>query len=316
MIQFRPFRNSDPPLIAELWRNQPSQRGLMQPMSPALLEQLVLSRPMFDREGLILALGDHRALGFVHAGFGPNEEGSAPSASLGFASMVMVHGSEQESALSADLLARGEEYLRTRGTKQIYAGGLDFLAPFYLGLYGGSQLSGILRSDPARDTLFRTQGYTEAGRTLVLQRDLATFRPTVDRRQLQLRRRALIQAAPDPPPRNWWQACAMSEFTRVRFDLQPETGGEIAACVTFWNMEPLSITWGVHAAGLLELDVLPQWRRQGIATFLLGEAFRQLHAQGISLLEAHVKESNAEARQLFDALGFEEVDQATSYRKE
>ncbi len=55
MTYFRPFRNSDPPLLADVWRSQPSQRGLMQPMSAALLEQLVLSKPVFEREGLIVA---------------------------------------------------------------------------------------------------------------------------------------------------------------------------------------------------------------------------------------------------------------------
>lgn len=288
----------------------------MQPLSPSLLEQLVLSRPTFDRDGLILALSDRRPLGFVHAGFGPNATRTGPDPTLGFASMVMVHGAEQESGLAADLLGRGEEYLKTHGATRIYAAGIDFLAPFYLGLYGGSQLSGILQSDPTRNQLFQSQGYAQIGRGRVLQRELATFRPAVDRRQLQLRRRASIQTVPDPPAGNWWQACVLGEFTRIRYDLQAETGGDVAACVTFWNMEPLSLTWGVHAMGLVELEVLPPWRRQGIATFLLGEAFRQLYAQGINLVEAQVDEENSEALQLFQTLGFEEVDQATSYLKE
>jgi ribosomal protein S18 acetylase RimI-like enzyme len=228
----------------------------------------------------------------------------------------MIHGAEQDSSLAVDLLHRGEEYLQAHGAARIYAAGLDFQAPFYLGLYGGSRLSGILRSDTARDLLFRSHGYAPVTRARVLQRDLGTFRPAVDRRQLQLRRRASIQVVPDPPVRNWWQACVLGEFTRIRYDLQAETGGEVAACVTFWNMEPLSLTWGVHAMGLVDLEVLPPWRRQGIATFLLGEAFRQMHAQGANLVEVQVDETNSEARQLFDTLGFEEVDQATTYLKE
>jgi hypothetical protein len=65
LITFRTFRNSDPPRLAELWRSQPPQRGLMQPMSAGLFERLVLSKPYFDRDGLILAVNDDRIVGFV-----------------------------------------------------------------------------------------------------------------------------------------------------------------------------------------------------------------------------------------------------------
>ena len=33
VYNFRPFRNTDPPRIAEIWRDQPPQRGLMQPVT-------------------------------------------------------------------------------------------------------------------------------------------------------------------------------------------------------------------------------------------------------------------------------------------
>ena len=79
MIRYRPFLNHDPPAIAEIWRSQPPQRGLVQPMSPQLFEHLVLSKSYFDRFGLMLAVeGDH-PIGFVHAGFGPSSKLSAIS---------------------------------------------------------------------------------------------------------------------------------------------------------------------------------------------------------------------------------------------
>ena len=65
LIHYRAFRNTDAPQLAEVWRSQTAQRGLMQPMSAALFDQLVLAKPYFDREGLIVAVDDDRPVGYV-----------------------------------------------------------------------------------------------------------------------------------------------------------------------------------------------------------------------------------------------------------
>ena len=81
-------------------------------------------------------------------------------------------------------------------------------------------------------------------------------------------------------------------------------GGRPSAIVNFWNMETMAGAWGVHAVGLVGLEVSASERCQGVATYLLGESFRQLHAQGIALAEVHVAEDNLPAH-LFRRLGFE-----------
>jgi ribosomal protein S18 acetylase RimI-like enzyme len=315
VIHFRPFRNSDPPLLAEVWRSQPSQRGLMQPMSPALFEQFVLSKSIFEPQGLILATNEDKVLGFVHAGFGANADETGLSTTRGVTSMLMIRAPEATSSLAAELLEQGENYLRSRGAAELYAGGIRPLDPFYLGLYGGSELSGILESDTQHVQLVSAEGYEEAERTLVLERDLASFRPAVDRGQMQLRRRTSLQVLVDPPTKTWWEACTFGEFDRTRFELQSRDACTTVASVTFWNIQPLSATWGVNAAGLIDLEVAPAERRQGVATYLLGEAFRHLSAQGLALVEVQVREGNESGLGLFEKLGFEQVDRAVSFRK-
>jgi ribosomal protein S18 acetylase RimI-like enzyme len=81
-------------------------------------------------------------------------------------------------------------------------------------------------------------------------------------------------------------------------------------------MQPLASTWGVHAAGLVDLEVIKSERRQGVAIYLLSEAFRHLAAQGVSLVEAQVRSQDDPARALFEKLGFVEIDQAAAYRKD
>jgi ribosomal protein S18 acetylase RimI-like enzyme len=80
-------------------------------------------------------------------------------------------------------------------------------------------------------------------------------------------------------------------------------------------METMAPAWGVRAAGIVGLEVWGEQRRQGLATFLLGEAIRQMHAQGVALAEVQVAADNESAVALFQKLGFNEVDQAVHYRK-
>jgi ribosomal protein S18 acetylase RimI-like enzyme len=314
-IEYRAFRNTDPPQLAEVWRAQGASRGLMQPMSPGVLERFVLSKPTFDRQGLIVACEGSKIIGFAHAGFGTSADHTTSSTDVGVICLVMTR-SEADPDVAAALLARSEAYLRGRGAKTLRGGGHFPVVPFYQGLYGGSELSGILDSDPKWQALFADHGYRVLKRSLVLHCDLAVFRPVVDRQQLQIRRRTTLEQRIDPPTTSWADASLLEPFDRVRFELVPQAGGATGT-VTYWNMETMTGTWGVRAVGILGLQVNSGDRRQGVATYLLGESLRQLHAQqGISLAEVHVEEDNPAALALFRRLGFEEVDRSLFYGKD
>ncbi len=188
MYQFRPFNNTDPPHLAELWRSQPPQRGLMQPMSAALLDQFVFAKPYFDPAGLTVALDGDRRIGFAHAGFGPNDEGTALSFDMGTTYLLMLAGDTQEPAVADELLARSEAYLRGRGATVIYAGGIRPMNGFYLGLYGGSELPGVLDTETVFGDACRRGGYRSIDRVAILRRNISDYRPAVTRESRQLRR--------------------------------------------------------------------------------------------------------------------------------
>jgi ribosomal protein S18 acetylase RimI-like enzyme len=315
LIEYRAFRNTDPPQLAEIWRTHASSRGLMQPMSVAALDRYVLSKPTFDNAGLIVATHGDKLVGFAHAGFGPNEQRTGVSTELGVTSLVLVRP-EADPSIAAELLSRCEHYLRSRGAKQLYGGGVYPISPFYYGIYGGSELSGVLDSDAAQQRLFVAAGYQIARRTLVLHRDLTSFRPMVDRQQMQIRRTTRLETMIDPPTHSWWEAMLFEPFDRTRWSLAEREGGPSLASVHIWNLETMIGAWGVRAVGIVDLEVTGDRRRRGLATNLLGEAFRQLHAQGVSLAEVHVPEENAAARAVFAHLGFVQVDTSTLYVKD
>ncbi len=288
----------------------------MQPLSIDLLETLVLAKPYFDREGLVMAFDDDVPVGFAHASFGPCDEEKDMSTQWGVTSMLMVRPNYQRQGIAVELLRRSEDYLRRRGAQVLYAGGIKPLNGFYLGLYGGSELPGVLDSGPRAQQLFRAGGYREIDRTVVLQRDLAGFRAPMDRQQIQIRRRCTLRVKNDPPPRTWWEACTWGPFDRIRLELVENVGGNIVASAMFWNLQPLASSWGVHAAGLLDLEVDAEHRRSGLATYLLSESFRHCAVQGASMIEVQTMESNTAARQLYAKLGFREVDHGAVFRKD
>jgi GNAT superfamily N-acetyltransferase len=313
---FRPFRNSDPPRLADIWRDQPPQRGRMQPATPGLLEQLVFAKPYFDPAGLIVALHNEIPVAFAHAGFGANDDYTSISTDIGTTYQLLIRSDHRDGPLASELLAQAENYLRVCGAKVIYAGGVRPLNAFYLGLYGGSELPGVLVGDASFHAVCRERGYREIDRVQVLQLDLASFRAPITRNQRSLRRELVCQEIPSPPPNSWWEACTTGAFERIRFLLTRSSSCEPMADVWFWDIEPLSTAWGRATAGMFDLNVPSDQRRKGLATFLLGEAFERLRSRGILVIEAQTMQQNAPALAMYNKLGFKQVDEGVMYRKD
>jgi ribosomal protein S18 acetylase RimI-like enzyme len=315
LIGYRTFRNGDIPRLAELWRTRSGLRGYVQPMTTTLLERHVMAKPYFDAAGLIVA-EDEYPIAFAHAAFGPTEDESALSTELGTSIIVIVAPHTDENTIAAGLISRCEAHLRSRGAKVAYGGGIRPLNAFYVGLYGGSELPGILDSDPQQQAYFRSSGYREIDRSVVLHRELASFRPLVDRQQMQLRRRTRIECTVDPPAETWWEACALGEFTRLRYRLFVRDTNQPAGIVTAIDMEPFSHTWGVRTAGLIDVWVDEAFRRQGMAVNLISDALLQMAEQGYGLVEVQTMQSNAAATAMYRKLGFHQVDSGAVFRKE
>ena len=317
--KFRPFLNSDPPGLVGLWNSQPSRRCLVQPMTAGDLEQSVFSKVIFDRQGLILAMDDTVPAGFVHAGLGPTSdkpsESAAASTPVGVLAMVMVRCADKASGLGVELVQRGEDYLRTKGVSEVFAGGVGRANPFYCGLCGSSARSGVFDSDPTSQELYHSCGYETNDRVRVMHCDLSTFRPRVSRQQLQLHRTTRVDVTFDSLCASRWSAMTFGHTDCTRFDLILREGGPPQASVTFWNLQPLARVWGGLGVGMIDLEVSPTRRRQGLATCLLAEAFCHLQRNGVMIIEAQVSENDSPLANLCESLGFVDVDRGEILHK-
>jgi GNAT superfamily N-acetyltransferase len=314
-MDYRPFLNTDPPALVEIWRGA-DPRSLAQQMNVSLLEGLVLSKPYFDRQGLIVACEGDTPVGFGHAGFGPTDDRRGLSHELGVIGMVVVRPSHRRQGVGRELVARLERYLVDRGASRIYAGGVWPFDPFYGGLYGGNLTAGVLESDEAAGKMFQSLGYRLADHIQRMRCDLSRFRPPVDRRQLLARRTMTALAHFDPPPGNWWEACTLGDFHRVRFDLVPKDGAAAQATAVLWSLDPIAWRPGERVVGLSHVQVIDARRRQGFATFLLAEAFRELKDRGFSHVETQILEHDQPSAEFLKRLGFAPIDRGNVYRKD
>lgn len=316
MIRYRAFQNWDPPALAEIWRSQPPLRGRMQPVTPAMLEDLVLSKPYFDRHGLILAVEGARPIGFAHAAFGANEDLSGIDEQQGSIQMVMTAPHPDRATIALELVAAAEDYLRRRGAKQFYAGVQFPFNGFYVGLYGACDMTGILGSDaPARE-LFTAAGYRETNKRLLLHRSLIGCRSVIDFKQMQLRKKFQVNCCAEVLPDNWWENCVWSHAEWLRATLTLRGGTDSIISATFWEILPLSRAWGVRTVGMVRLEDTPEAREEGLTTLLLGEAFRQLAEHHMAQIEVQAPVGDESLLQIYKQLGLVEHDTAGLFCKE
>ena len=132
---------------------------------------------------------------------------------------------------------------------------------------------------------------------------------------MQVRRLTRLTTLADPPSRDWWEAMEIGEFDLTRFELSPRRPGPPVASLTVRDMGPPSPDLPGPAAGIVDLFVAEDHRRQGMASFLLTEAFKQLVQQGIGSVEAHISADDAAAKALCHKLGLQVAAEAVRFRK-
>jgi ribosomal protein S18 acetylase RimI-like enzyme len=217
--------------------------------------------------------------------------------------------------IGRQLVARAEEYLRSRGAGEIYAGEWGTTNPFYLGLYGGSESAGFLESDPNAAPFFGSLGYQPAERFILMARDITEKKDPFDPRLLMVKRTMKFGVLDHPVDATWWWLTRHGRFGSLTFNLIPNSGGAPPAEVTFWEMELHAATRGERTAGITGLTVSGGERRKGYAKALLTEVIRRLRDEMVSRVEVTIRDDNKAALDLFRALNFEQFDTGVVYRK-
>ena len=314
MIEYRPFRNSDPPQLVRLWHESDLGRGAARGFSYEAIDRLLLAQHYFDRAGFLVACDGSQIVGFIHSGFRSDAAGHWIDREAGAISAVVVHPSRRRAGIGRELMSRAEAYLRSAGATSIQAGAAPPCDAFYHGLYGGAAVSGFLESNFDAAPFLAKLGYQPAEKFVVLQRSLKTgdpisFRLSLIRRKME----TFIFALPEHP--TFWWFSRSGRLENVQFRLVPKTGGDAVATVTVSGMDLYVEPWGERAIGLSELVVKDVSRRQGHAQALLIEVIRRMRQEQVTLAEAHIEEANTAAVATFKSVGFQPVDCGVVYRR-
>jgi len=317
VTHFRTFRNGDPPALAALWNRALPARATAHPLSGHEFDTHVISKPHFDAAGLIVAERDGRIVGFVHAGFGPEQLLGSPhhlDHTLGTIAILVFEDDAEAGELGRRLIAEAESYLHRHGAKVIYAGGQYPLNPFYWGIYGGSEWAGILTAHANFLRSVVEAGYEPVSTTVLLEADLSTPEPR-DPRSALIRRQARLEVTEDALPGNWWEALAIGEFQPTRYRLLSRVDDSELAHATTWDMSWYGRGDGRTRIGLIDLEVDPRHRRKGFGRHLIAEILRQARNDMVALVEIQTSATNVPALALYESLQFDPVETAILYRK-
>jgi ribosomal protein S18 acetylase RimI-like enzyme len=316
VTHFRPFRNSDPPALVRLWNRGSPASAAARPLSVHEFDTHVLGGPCFDRAGLIVAERDGRAVGFAHAGFGPEEPTGRPlslSYAMGAVAMLVVEPEVAAPGLERGLLEAAEDYLLSRGASVIYAGGQFPLNPIYWGVYGGSEWAGVLGSHSAFQRAVAARGYEPVAATVLLEADLTEPEPR-DPRSVLVKRQTTLSTDEDAMPPTWWHNLAVGEFHPTAYRLLSRVDQTELARATTWDMSWFGRGDGRSRVGLIDVEVHPDRRRQGYGRHLVSEILRQARAQETAVATVQTRATNTPALALYEALGFRPVETATLFR--
>ncbi len=314
---YRHFRNTDPPFLLLAWNESFLTRGAAVASNLATFERYALNKPYFDPEGLIVAWDESKdqIAGFCHAGFGPNAEGSAVDKTRGVICAIVVRPEYRRGGTAGELLRRAEAYLAHNGSTSILAGPIKPAKPFYVGLYGGSNAPGMLLSEPGAHPFLTKMGYLPESQTLVFRRRLQGAINIVDTRFGQLAKKYEPQVISGYSFSSWYRECCMGALEPNEFQLQSRQTGNWAARCLFWEMREYQSKYGTMPSGIIDVQVRQEFRKQGLAKYMLYQILKYLQEIQTGLVEIQVNEPDTAGIRVVRALNFEHVDTGVSFRK-
>jgi ribosomal protein S18 acetylase RimI-like enzyme len=232
---------------------------------------------------------------------------------MGTVAMLVVEPGRDDPGLEDDLVAEALRYLRRRGAEVVYAGGQMPLNPFYWGIYGGSEWSGILDPHAPFGRAVGRAGFEPVSTAVLLEANLSEPERR-DPRGVLTRRVTRIEIEEDALPASWWEALAIGDHDLTGYRLFSRSDDAELARATSWDMGRFGRGDGRARIGLSALEVHPAHRRKGYGRLLVQEVMRSARVQAAAVVAVQTLATNAGALALYHAAGFEPVGGATLYR--
>jgi ribosomal protein S18 acetylase RimI-like enzyme len=312
VVEYRTFRNTDPPRLVSVWNETFTKRGAPRLGNNTLIERFVLAKSIFDPKGLFVAESNGAVVGWAHAGISRNSFNTQP---VGVTCLIGVRPAHQKQGIGAELLKRSEQYLREQGAEILTAGGHWPNNPFYMGLYGGCESPGFLVSDAPAEPFLAKHGYRVAQKTHVLQRKLDQPMKMFDARFVPMRNRYDLQFGSPRRLLSKWHELVHGYVDPLQFVLNDRQSTAWVARTLVWEMEAFSLYWRRPSVGIFDFEVNPPYRRQAVGRYFLSLIMKYIQEQFFTLVELQLEETNYMGLQFLRSLDFEHVDTGQVYVK-
>jgi len=346
-IFYRTFKNMDGAGLCRVWNRSWYVNVWGEAVDEHSFDQFIASKLIFNPAHLVVAvepletpdptgLADGRIVGFVHGGFGPNQEMNGCDKSVGYIAMLVVEQREDAQKIRARLLYEMEKVFFRLGIRRVFAGAVYPNAPFYTGRLFGCEPTGVLENDPFLPQILLKNHYIAVERHHIL-----TFL-LCDRLPLNFSQRVLAQSVelitPDEHllrsdsaflasetgkkvrpsaeliPQDWWDVCAHSNVQWSRFVMLDRATREPIAWV---GVRVMTRSEKMTLLGLHHLYVKPQFRNNGFAKLLLTQVLNLLQMEFHSCrAELLVPEVNTSALQTFAGLHFTITSTGNVYQRD
>ena len=316
-MNYRRYRNTDPPALVEVWNETLQYRGNYSVRIVSTFERWLFSKPYFTPNDLIIVEDPvlHRIAGFALVGQGPNEERTALSKDVGVICAIVVRPEFQRRGIGRELLQRAEANLRDRGISNIVFGSMAPNNPYLFGLYGGCNSPGVLESDLDAEPFLQAMGYERQRSRQIFQKMLDSPLTVADTRFNMLRRRYEAQTLRIASVSSWWEECIWGTLEPVEVRMIDKLTDIPAARALIWELEGFSWKWNYPSAGILDVQVRDDLRRQGLGKLLTSQVMRFLQDQFFAVCELHISDDDEAALALCQGLGFEQIDVGHTYVK-
>ncbi len=305
MVEYRTFRNTDTPRLVSVWNETFTRRGAPPLGANTVFERYVLSKTIFNPAGLFLAIENNECIGWAHAAMSGNPFNTQ---SVGVICLIGVRPKHQRRGVGSELLRRCEQYLRDQRADILQAGGHWPNNPFYMGLYGGCESPGFLKSDTAAEPFFLKHGYKVDQKIHVLQRTLDQPMKMFDPRFVPMRTRYDLEFGSPRRLLSSWHEAVHGYVDPLQFVLTDRKAKSWVARTLVWEMEVFSQHWKRPTIGIFDFEVTPPARQAGVGRYFLSLIMKYIQEQFFTLVELQLEDTNLPGLKFLRSLDFDEVD--------
>ncbi len=313
-IEIRNFENTDLGLLASIWQQHYQEAGIASSCPTTVWEYCVLSKPFFDPNDFLIARWEGEAVGFVHFANSGNAEGTDSDPSVGLINSLCVIRHPEESRIAQQLLSESTARLKRRGAKMVLGGSSPKHFAFYLGILPGDGMLGVPSCDVRFQQWLLHDGMRPWQPTARWELELASYRPPMDRTQIQIRRQFQVNRVVDGQQLPWWIATSFGHAEQQHFQLASRSQLQLVSSVTFW--QPDTTIRGLDSSGyMMVFEVAtdePEARDRLV--FLLSESLRQLQQDRVERVRVVSLSDQVAATNVLQRLGFRSTETGVVFR--